>query len=112
PIFRPKIAPVHVAAEQRLTYEDKAVTSSPKLFITWPTVSVHSPDRYALTVLASVLSRGRTSRLTKELVYDRQLAASVLAGQTTLEDVGQLDIQITPRPGTSLTQPELVADCL
>lgn len=111
-IVRPKIAPVTLGAEKRMTYEDKAVTSSPRLFITWPTVSVHSPDRYALNVLASVMAQSRTARLTKELVYDRQLAASVTSSQSTLESAGQFDLTITPRPGTTLTQLELVADSI
>ncbi len=38
--------------------------------------------------------------LTKALVYDKQTAASVSAGQSTNEDVGDFVMTITPRPGT------------
>jgi zinc protease len=110
PIPRPKVAPVTLTAEKRLTFEDKAVTSSPRLFITWPTVSVRSDDQYALDVLQSVLFGSRTARLTKELVYDRQLAASVGGGQNTMEDAGQFGITVTPRPNASLTQLEVITD--
>jgi len=110
PIGRPKVAPVSLAAEKRLTFEDKGVTSSPRLFISWPTVGAHSEDQYALELLASVLTGSRTARLTKALVYDRQLAASVSSDQNTLEDAGQFGLSITPRPNASLTQLELIAD--
>ena len=43
------------------------------------TVSVKSDDQYALSTLGSILTGSRTARLTKELVYDRQIAASVSA---------------------------------
>jgi len=112
PIVRPKVAPVTLADEKRLTFEDKGVTSSPRLFITWPTVSSHSDDQYPLDVLRSVLTGSRTARLTKELVYDRQLAANVGGGQSTLEDAGQFAITITPRPNVSLTQLELITDSI
>src|SRR5207237_701868 len=92
PIPRPRVAPVTLPAEKRLTYEDKAVTSSPRLFITWPSVNSRNEDQYALDVLQSVLFGSRTARLTKELVYDRQLATNVGGGQATLEDAGQFSI--------------------
>jgi len=111
-IVRPKVPPVTLPAEKRLTFEDKGVTSSPRLFITWPTVSGHSDDQYALDVLASVLTGSRIARLTKELVYDRQLAANVSSFQNTLEDAGQFSITITPRPNVSLTQLEMITDSI
>ena len=111
-IPRPKVAPVTLTEEKRLTFEDKGVTSSPRLYLSWPTADAHNPDQYALSVLQSVLTGSRTARLTKELVYDRQLAASVSANQNTLEDAGQFGITITPRPNVSLTQLELITDSI
>ena len=112
PIARPTPAPVTLAAEKRLTYEDKNVTSSPMLFISWPTVSAASDDRFALQVLASTLFGSRTARVTKALVYDRQMAAQAFGGQSTFESAGKFDVQIQPRPGTTLTQIELVTDSI
>ena len=48
-------------------------------------MNYHAPgvgheDSYALDVLEMVLSRGRTSRLYRELVYDRRIARSAYAG--------------------------------
>ena len=111
-IVRPKLAPQTLTAEQRLTFVDSAVTSSPRLFISWPSASVKSDDQYALSTLGSILSGSRTARITKALVYDRQLAASVSAGQNSMEDAGAFNITVTPRPNVSLTQLETIVDSI
>jgi zinc protease len=59
-----------------------------------------------------VLSGSRTSRLQKELVYDRQWAASIGAQQRTNENASEFRITITPRPGHTLTQLELATDSI
>jgi zinc protease len=50
-----------------------------------------------------VLSNGRTARLTKPLVYDKQAASSIGAFQGSSEDVGEFTVIVTPRTGQSLT---------
>ena len=111
-IVRPKPAAVTLTAERRLTYEDKNVRSNPQLFITWPTVNARNDDRFALNVLASVLFGSRTARMTKVLVYDRQLASAVGGFQQTFEEAGQFEMNITPRPDVSLTLLETLADSI
>ncbi len=81
----------------------------PRLYVQWPTVGERDDDSFALEVLASVLSGPRTARLTKPLVFDQQAAASVVAQQSTNEDVGEFRLAITPRPGHSLTDLESAA---
>jgi zinc protease len=110
PITRPIVAPVTLDAERRLVYEDKVQV--PRLYVSWPTVGENHDDRFALDVLGAVLSGPRTARLTKALVYDKQTAASVSAGQSTNEDVGDFVMTITPRPGNSLTDLEQAADAV
>jgi zinc protease len=110
PITRPTVAPVTLDAERRLVYEDKVQV--PRLYVSWPTVGENHDDRFALDVLGAVLSGPRTARLTKALVYDKQTAASVSAGQGTNEDVGDFVMTITPRPGNTLTDLEQAADAV
>jgi zinc protease len=107
-IPRPKIAPAVITEEKRLVFEDRV--QIPRLYMSWPTVGAKHDDQYALDVLGSILSGPRTARLTKALVYDAQTAASVGAGQSTSEDVGEFELSITPRPNANLTQLELAAD--
>lgn len=110
PIARPAVAPVTLEAEKRLVYEDRVQV--PRLYIQWPTIGRTSDDRFALDVLGSILAGARTARLTKALVYDEQAAASVFAGQSTNEDVGEFGVTITPRPGHALTTLEAATDAI
>jgi zinc protease len=107
---RPAAKPVTLASEKRLVYEDRV--QIPRLYIQWPTVGNDDDDNYALDMLGAILSGPRTARLTKELVYDRQWAAGVGAGQSSNENVGEFGITITPRPGHSLTELELATDSI
>ena len=109
-ITRPVAPVVSLSAETRLVYEDRVQV--PRLYITWPTVGVISADQYALDVLGDVLSGSRTARLTKGLVYDRQTAANIYAGQNESELVGQFQVQVTPRPGNALTDLEATVDSI
>jgi len=108
PIARPTALPPKLTAEKRLVYEDRVQV--PRLYLRWPTAGVKSNDSYALSVLGQVLTGGRTARLTKTIVYDQQAAASVGAGQSARELVGEFSVTITPRPGNSLTALEATTD--
>ena len=110
PITRPAVEPVTLASPQRLVMEDRVQV--PRLYIRWPTVGSKSDDRFALSVLGSILAGPRTARLTKALVFDEQSAASVSAGQDSNEDVGEFAVTITPRPGHALTDLEIAADAV
>jgi zinc protease len=110
PIQRPSVSPVTLPSAKRLVMEDRVQV--PRLYIQWPSVGEKNDDRFALSVLGAILSGPRTARLTKALVYDEQAAASVNAGQSTNEDVGEFVVTITPRPGHSLTDLEAAADAV
>jgi len=109
-VTRPTIAPVTLSAEKRLVLEDEK-GQQPSLVIDWPTVgNDHPDDETPLEILGNVLTQDRTSRLTKLLVYDRQLAVGVSAGQDSKENGGDFSISVRPRPGVSLTQIEQLVD--
>jgi zinc protease len=109
-IVRPAAPPVTRDRETRLVYEDRVQV--PRLVIVWPTVGRQSDDRFALAVLDQVTAGPRTTRLTKALVYDRQLATSITARQDSDESAGEWRVTITPRPGVSLTDLESAADAI
>jgi zinc protease len=69
-------------------------------------------DTFALSFLGQVLTSSRTARLTKALVYDRQSAATVSAGNSGRELAGDFGITITPRPGHSLAELEATTDSI
>lgn len=108
PIARPDLEPVSLSAERRLVYEDRVQV--PRLYLTWPTVGVSHSDQYALDLLGDILSGSRTARLTKALVYDEQIAATISAVHRAFEAAGEFSVTITPRPDNTLTSLELSAD--
>jgi len=108
-ITRPTVVPATLASERRLVLEDPKSTL-PRLSIAWPAVGVSSPDAAPLATLGRLLAQDRTSRLTKLLVYDRQLATQVTANAQSSENEGTFTIAVNPRPGVSLTQVENLVD--
>jgi zinc protease len=110
PIERPKAAPVTVAAERRLLYEDRVQV--PRLYLRWPAVGLKHDDRFPLQVLGTILAGPRTARLTKALVYDRQSAATVSAFFSPSENVGHFEVNVTPRPDHTLGSIEATVDSL
>ena len=109
-IARPNVGPASLRGEKRLTFEDRVQV--PRLWVEWPSVNMYSADAPALELLGEILAGSRTSRLTKPLVYDKQIAASVSAGQTSAENVGSFTIIVTPRPEHSLTEIETQIDSI
>lgn len=110
-ITRPSVPKTTLPVEKRLVLEDMRA-KLPQMSITWPAVGDVDRDDAPLHALADVLTQDRTSRLTKLLVYDRQLATRVSATQNWRdgENAGRFQISVTPRPNASLTQIEMLID--
>jgi zinc protease len=108
-ITRPTVVPATLSSEHRLVLEDPKSTL-PRLSIAWPITGASSPDAAPLATLGRLLVQDRTSRLTKVLVYDRQLATQVTANAQSSENEGIFGITVNPRPGVSLTQIETLVD--
>ena len=110
PIVRPVVTPPVLTSEKRLVYEDRVQV--PQLYLHWAGVGVADADIHALSYLGQVLSASRTARLDNELVYDKQLASNVTAFAAPSEKTGTLTIQVTPRPGHTLTEIEETTDSI
>ncbi len=82
---------------QRGTMQDRV--PQPRIYKVWNVPQWGSPDGDHLTLLANVLSSGKSSRLYKRLVYDDQSATDVVAYADLREIAGRLVIQATVRPG-------------
>ncbi|GAC1448613.1 MAG: pitrilysin family protein [Isosphaeraceae bacterium] len=96
-------APKHLTMTDRVTL--------PKAEIVWPTVPHGHEDEQALDVLASVLGQlPRQNRLYRSLVYDRQIAASVLAYHQAANISGEMHVSLTARPGQKLDELVKIAD--
>jgi len=97
-------APIELREEKRIKMIDRVGLS--RIYLVWPTARMLADDEPALTVLADVLTDGKTSRLEKILVRQRQIAQDVRAEQDSEEIAGLLVIQATARPGHTTAELE------
>ncbi len=107
-IVRPEKQDFTLAEEKRMTFEDRV--QLPRLYMAWPSAPMNTREDAVLDVLTDILSAGKTSRLYKTMVYDKQIAQSVSAYQNGMEIGGMTGIQITAKPGKTLSEMEKVAD--
>jgi zinc protease len=107
-IERPTAAPVKLTVDKRLVLEDRV--QLPRLYMTWPSAKGFTRSDALRDVLTDILGAGKNSRLYKALVYDKQIAQSVQAGQGGEELSGELSITVTAKPGKTLTEIEAAVD--
>jgi zinc protease len=103
---QPAPAPVAVdekpqTAERRLVLDD-AMARLARLDIGYKIPAVGSPDDEALSVLSTVLSSGRSSRLYEAIVRQKELSTGVFAGPSQQRGVGLFRFQGTLAPGKSM----------
>jgi predicted Zn-dependent peptidase len=91
--------------ERRDTIED-ALARLPRIDMAYKIPPANSPDDDALTVLATILSSGRSSRFTENIVRQKQLATSVFAGSAESRGPGLFNIVGTAAPGKPIAELE------
>ena len=84
-------------SEKRIHMTDRVGLA--RLYLAWLTVPQFAPDDGTLDVLAHVLGGGKTSRLYRVLVREKQIAQDVEAYQDSEEDRGMFHITLTARGG-------------
>jgi predicted Zn-dependent peptidase len=92
-------------AEKRQTIEDP-LARLPRIDVVWHTPPALSPDDDGLTVLAAVLSSGRSSRFYDSIVRQQQLASSVTASATDTRGPGLFRVGATALPGKTIADVE------
>jgi len=107
-IQRPVAQRVVLPEEKRLVFEDKV--QLPRLYMTWPGFRMNTREDAVMDVLTDILASGKNSRLYKRLVYDSQVAQSVSAYQYGMEIAGQTGIEVTAKPGKTLSDMESVVN--
>jgi zinc protease len=76
------------ATVRRVVHHDQALTQA-RLVMTWRVPGIaHLDDTYGLDILASVLGRGLTSRLVRDLQEERKLVTSISCSNMTLAHQG------------------------
>ena len=92
-------------AERRATVDDP-LAPLPRIDMAYKIPPANSPDDDALTVLATILSSGRSSRFTENIVRQKQLATSVFAGSDETRGPGLFNVVGTAAPGKALADLE------
>jgi zinc protease len=87
--------------ERRKTITD-TLARLPQISAVYNAPAGNTPDFYALQVLGSVLSSGRSSRLYEHLVHDKQLAVNAGAGMQPRRGAGLFRVAGVPRPGVKV----------
>ncbi len=89
-----------IDSEVRLSLEDHVQLQ--RLFFAWTAPPRFDPDEAPLDVLVSILAEGRSSRLHRSLVYEKQIARDVNAYFAAMEIAGELRMDATIVPGGSV----------
>jgi zinc protease len=108
PVSHPKAWVAKRTGAQKEVMEDRV--AQPRLYKVWNVPEYGHTDGYALDVFADVLAGDKTSRLTRRLVYEEQLATDVSVSNDQSEIAGQFDVTVTAKPGVDLDRIERIVD--
>jgi zinc protease len=86
-----------ITSEKRLAVTD--TVQLPRVYVAWLTPAIFKPGDAEADLAADILGGGKSSRLYKTLVYDKQIAQSVQATQESLILGSKFTIGATARPG-------------
>ena len=104
PITRPNAPQPVLTASKEIVMQDRV--AFPRLYLVWPSKPAYDKDEAATDTLANILGGGKSSRLYKTLVYDREIAQDVSSNNIAQEIAGRFQITATARPGKSLEELE------
>jgi len=76
----------------------------PRLYLSWPSSSLFGEHDAELDLAADILVGGKSSRLYRSLLYDREIATDVSAYQSSNELSGIFSIVVTAAPGHTLSE--------
>jgi zinc protease len=106
----PKISAVTppITAERRAVIHDQV--ELPRVYMAWLTPSIFKPGDADADLSAEILGGGKSSRLYKKLVYEKQIALDVSASQQSLILGSIFEIVVTARPGHTADEMEKAVD--
>jgi zinc protease len=95
----PKITAVapQISSERRSKITDQV--ELPRIYMGWITPSIFQAGDAECDLLAHILGQGKSSRLYKALVYDKQIAQDVSVQNSNLRLGSILELQVTAKPG-------------
>ncbi|HKS27156.1 MAG TPA: pitrilysin family protein [Pyrinomonadaceae bacterium] len=97
-----------ITAERRAVVPDQV--ELPRVYMGWLTDAIYKPGDAEAQMLARILGGGKSSRLYKRLVYDRQIAQDVTASQYSLILGSVFQIRATAKPNVKPEELEKAID--
>jgi len=107
-VVRPTVVTPPITAERRVVVRDRV--ELPRVFMGWLTPAAYQPGDAELAVAATILGGGKSSRLYKSLVYERQIAQDVSSTQTSLALSSTFVVDVTARAGHTPQELEAAID--
>ncbi len=95
-----------ITAVVRKTVPDQVELT--KIDVAWQSPPAYAPGDAELDLIASVLTKGKASRLYKTLVYDQKLAQSVEAAEMSRNVGSQFQVSVLVRPGVDPARVEKI----
>jgi len=114
PLKRGAPVPRITAVTPPITKERRAIITDqvelPRVYEGWLTSRIFKPGDAEADLTANILGGGRSSRLYKKLVYEKQIALDVSASQNSLILGSVFEIVVTARPGHTPEEIEKAVD--
>ena len=97
-----------ITAERRRVVTERV--ELPRVYMAWLSPQIFKPGDADADITASILGSGRSSRLYRTLVYEKQIAQDVSAYQQSLVLGSIFQIEATARPGHTVEELEQAID--
>ncbi|TFW35758.1 M16 family metallopeptidase [Massilia horti] len=108
PVVRPAVATPPITRERRVVVPDRV--ELPRVFMGWLTPPAFQPGDAEMAVTAQILAGGKSSRLYKSLVYERQIAQDANAEQNSYALASTFTLDVTARAGRTPQEIEEAVD--
>jgi zinc protease len=108
PVAKPAIDIPKITAERRAVVQDRV--ELPRLYVAWITSPFFKPGDADADIAATILGGGKSSRLFKSLVYEKQIAQNVSAQQASMTLGSVFTVEATARPGHTVEELEKAID--
>jgi zinc protease len=86
-----------IAAQRRIVVQDNV--QLPRVYMGWLTSPIFKPGDAEADLTAAILGGGKSSRLYKKLVYEKQIAQDVSTNQQSLILGSVFEVQVTAKAG-------------
>ena len=107
-VAKPAAQTPTITAERRSVVKDRV--ELPRVYMAWLTSPIYKAGDADADIASGVLGGGRSGRLYKKLVYEKQIAQEVTAQQYSLMLGSVFTIQATARPGHTAEELEKALD--